>query len=53
MKTYFNRICDAIIAEELAGVGAVLVQGAKWCGKTVAFVMRSDRWRRSHRNRNK
>ena len=34
MKTYFNRICDEIISEELAGMGAVLVQGAKWCGKT-------------------
>ena len=34
MKTYFSRISDAIIAEELAGIGAVLVQGAKWCGKT-------------------
>ncbi len=34
MKTYFSRISDAIIAEELAGMGAVLVQGAKWCGKT-------------------
>ena len=34
MKTYFNRICYAIISEELAGMGAVLVQGAKWCGKT-------------------
>ena len=34
MKTYFKRISDGIIAEELAGMGAVLVQGAKWCGKT-------------------
>ena len=36
MKTYFKRISDAIIAEELAGIGAVLVQGAKWCGKTTS-----------------
>ena len=36
MKTYFNRISDTIIAEELAGMGAVLVQGAKWCGKTTS-----------------
>jgi len=36
MKTYFKRISDAIIAEELAGMGAVLVQGAKWCGKTTS-----------------
>ena len=34
MKNYFKRISDEIIVEELAGMGAVLVQGAKWCGKT-------------------
>ncbi len=34
MKNYLRRISDDIIAEELAGMGAVLVQGAKWCGKT-------------------
>lgn len=34
MKTYIPRISDAILSEELAGMGAVLVQGAKWCGKT-------------------
>lgn len=38
MKTYFNRICDAILAEELAGMGAVLLQGPKWCGKTTTCV---------------
>lgn len=36
MKTYLPRIADAIISEELAGMGAVLVQGAKWCGKTTS-----------------
>ena len=36
MKTYFSRVSDAIITEELAGMGAVLVQGAKWCGKTTS-----------------
>ena len=34
MKHYFKRISDGIIVEELAGMGAILVQGAKWCGKT-------------------
>lgn len=34
MKTYIPRISDAILSEELSGMGAVLVQGAKWCGKT-------------------
>ena len=36
MKTYFKRVSDSIIAEELAGMGAVLVQGAKWCGETTS-----------------
>ncbi len=36
MKTYYKRVSDSIIAEELAGMGAVLVQGAKWCGKTTS-----------------
>jgi len=31
---YFSRITDSIIVEELSGMGAVLVQGPKWCGKT-------------------
>ena len=34
MKTYKKRIFDAILKEELAGAGAVLIEGAKWCGKT-------------------
>jgi predicted AAA+ superfamily ATPase len=34
MKKYKNRVCDEILQEELAGVGAVLIEGAKWCGKT-------------------
>lgn len=34
MKTYFPRIADTILKEELAGVGAVQLEGPKWCGKT-------------------
>lgn len=34
MKEYKERICDALLREELAGAGAVLIEGAKWCGKT-------------------
>ena len=34
MKDYFKRICDGVLAEKLSGMGAVLVQGPKWCGKT-------------------
>ena len=34
MKEYKRRIFDDILQEELAGAGAVLTEGAKWCGKT-------------------
>ena len=34
MKTYRKRVIDALLANKLRGMGAVLVQGAKWCGKT-------------------
>ncbi len=34
MKAYKSRICDALLADELAGSGAVVIEGAKWCGKT-------------------
>ena len=34
MRKYKSRIFDGILQEELAGTGAVLIEGAKWCGKT-------------------
>lgn len=34
MHKYRVRIADAILSRRLAGVGAVLVEGPKWCGKT-------------------
>lgn len=34
MKAYKRRIFDDILQEELTGAGAVLIEGAKWCGKT-------------------
>lgn len=34
MKKYEKRIADGLLARKLEGMGAVLVQGAKWCGKT-------------------
>lgn len=35
MKTeYQPRIADKLLARKLAGKGAVLIEGAKWCGKT-------------------
>ena len=32
MADYKNRIADALLAEKLSYMGAVLVQGPKWCG---------------------
>lgn len=34
MKTYYKRICDQILIDKLGAKGAVLIKGAKWCGKT-------------------
>lgn len=31
---YLSRLCDAELAEALQSTGAVLIEGAKWCGKT-------------------
>ena len=31
---YFPRIMDKILEERLEAVGAVLIAGPKWCGKT-------------------
>lgn len=34
MKDYKRRICDKLLSLELQGAGAVVIEGAKWCGKT-------------------
>lgn len=34
MKEYKPRIVDRILKRKLKGIGAVLIQGPKWCGKT-------------------
>ena len=34
VKQYKERIADRLLARKLAGKGAVLLEGAKWCGKT-------------------
>lgn len=34
MEGYRHRIADKILARKLAGKGAVLIEGPKWCGKT-------------------
>lgn len=34
MSTYKPRIVDKELKRKLAGIGAVLIEGPKWCGKT-------------------
>lgn len=34
MKKYKNRVADILLSRKLEGAGAVLIEGAKWCGKT-------------------
>ena len=34
IMTYRPRIVDEILKDKLNYSGAVLIQGAKWCGKT-------------------
>ena len=34
LKEYKPRIADKLLKNKLEGKGAVLVEGAKWCGKT-------------------
>lgn len=38
MDEYKPRIADKLLAESLEALGAVLVQGTKWCGKTTTSV---------------
>jgi len=33
-EKYRKRVLDAVLERKLAGAGAVLVEGPKWCGKT-------------------
>ncbi len=34
MQKYRKRIADVILKKKLSSTGAVLIEGAKWCGKT-------------------
>lgn len=38
MSEYRPRIADQLLADSLEALGAVLVQGTKWCGKTTTSV---------------
>ncbi len=36
MKKYYQRVSDKVLMEHLEAKGAVLIEGAKWCGKTTS-----------------
>ena len=38
MGKYKHRIIDSLLARKLQGKGAVLIEGAKWCGKTTTAI---------------
>ncbi len=44
MREYRARICDGLLIEKLEARGAILVKGAKWCGKTTtsAHIAKSE-----------
>lgn len=41
MLNYRLRIADLILKDKLDGKGAVLIEGAKWCGKTTTAMQKS------------
>lgn len=41
MERYKQRVADLLLARKLAGKGAVLVVGPKWCGKTTTAKQQS------------
>lgn len=42
MSEYRPRIADQLLTESLEALGAVLVQGTKWCGKTTTSVQHAN-----------
>lgn len=42
IETYKPRIADNLLARKLKGKGAVLIEGAKWCGKTTTAEQQSN-----------
>ena len=36
MKEYYQRVSDKVLSRHLESKGAVLIEGAKWCGKTTS-----------------
>lgn len=41
LNDYKQRIADRMLKRRLAGVGAVLIEGPKWCGKTTTAVQQA------------
>ena len=41
MKQYRNRVVDSLLAEKLETMGAVLIEGPKYCGKTTTGEQRA------------
>lgn len=41
MKKYIKRIADEILANKLESIGAILIEGPKWCGKTTTAIYNS------------
>lgn len=44
---YKKRIADNLLQRKLAGKGAVLIEGPKWCGKTTTAMQQAKRTKRS------
>ena len=42
IETYKPRIADSLLKRKLKGKGAVLIEGAKWCGKTTTAEQQSN-----------
>lgn len=40
--TYKPRIADSLLADKLIGMGAVLIEGPKWCGKTTTAEQQAE-----------
>ena len=41
MDSYKKQIADTILQKKLAAKGAVLIEGAKWCGKTTTALQQA------------
>lgn len=41
MKKYLPRVYDAVLTRRLEAKGAVLIEGAKWCGKTTSALQQA------------